>query len=126
MTNKTPYEILCLMAANDNLNKNTKWILLTIVLIVLFFAGISYFSSTNMNNKPYQPTPKPTTVQSSIPVEEQKKIDQWIENNNLNQYGDPKDTVYAGGTPLFNESTGEYTDKYEYIVKEHPDRPWNK
>jgi dolichol kinase len=28
----------------------------------------------------------------------------------LNQWGDPADTVYAGGSPHFNESTGRYQD----------------
>lgn len=57
---------------------------------------------------------------------EKKRIDLWIEKEGLNQYGDPKDTVYVGGTPLFDEKTGEKIDKYEYILRRHPDRPWNK
>jgi hypothetical protein len=45
----------------------------------------------------------------------------------LNEYGDPKDTMYAGGTPLFNEMTGETVDRYEYILKQHPElRVWKK
>ena len=56
---------------------------------------------------------------------EKKKIDVWIRENNLNQYGDPADVVYPGGTPLFNEATGETIDKYDYILKNHPERPWN-
>ena len=31
------------------------------------------------------------------------------------------DTVYSGGTPLFNEMTGRSTDRYDYILKNHPD-----
>jgi hypothetical protein len=50
-----------------------------------------------------------------------KKIDAWIEKNNLNMYGDPKDTMYTGGTPLFDERTGKKTDRYEYILKKHPE-----
>jgi len=29
-----------------------------------------------------------------------------------------------GGAPLFDEKTGQSIDKYEYILKNHPDRPW--
>ena len=29
-------------------------------------------------------------------------------SGDLNQYGDPNDTVYAGGSPTFNERTGQY------------------
>jgi len=59
-----------------------------------------------------------------ISSEEKELIEAWIRENDLNQYGDSKDTVYMGGTPLFNEATGERIDKYEYILRNHPDRPW--
>ena len=58
------------------------------------------------------------------PVLDQSKkdiIDKWIADNNLNRYGDPKDTVYIGGTPLFDESSGASTDRYEYIYMKHPE-----
>jgi hypothetical protein len=50
-----------------------------------------------------------------------QKIDKWIAENNLNRYGDNIGAAYAGGTPLFNESTGENIDRYEYILKNHPE-----
>jgi hypothetical protein len=54
--------------------------------------------------------------------DQQKKwIDQTIAKKGLNEYGDPKGTVYMGGTPLFNEMTGQSTDRYDYIAKKHPD-----
>lgn len=65
-------------------------------------------------------------LDSSFSEEEKIKIEVWIKDNNLNQFGDPKDLMYAGGTPLFNEATGEKIDRYEYILKRYPDRPWNK
>jgi len=49
-----------------------------------------------------------------------KKIEDWIGENNLNRYGDPADMMYVGGTPLFNEATGESVDRYDYILKNHP------
>ena len=55
-------------------------------------------------------------------TDEQKKwIDQMIKRMDLNEYGDPKDTMYAGGTPLFNEGSGNKQDRYDYIVKKHRD-----
>ena len=63
---------------------------------------------------------------SEISLQERTQIDAWIGENDLNQYGDPKETAYAGGTPLFNEATGETTDRYEYILQRHTDRPWGK
>jgi len=57
---------------------------------------------------------------------ERLEIDTWIAENNLNQYGDPKGTMYPGGTPLFNETTKKKISRYEYIIKKHPDKPWRK
>lgn len=56
---------------------------------------------------------------------EKARIDAWIATNGLNQYGDAADTMYLGGTPLFNERTGEVTDRYVYIVSKNPTKPWN-
>jgi hypothetical protein len=50
-----------------------------------------------------------------------ERIDRWIKEKGLNSYGDPKDTVYAGGTPLFDERTGRSRDRYEYILERHPE-----
>jgi len=54
-----------------------------------------------------------------LTIEEKEKIDNWLEKNNLNRYGDSIDTMYAGGTPLFNEATGESIDRYDYILNNH-------
>lgn len=64
------------------------------------------------------------TITNQISPQEKQQIDAWTKANNRNAYGDPQGTVYAGGTPLFNEMSGESKDKYEYILEKHPDRPW--
>ena len=53
--------------------------------------------------------------------EQKKYIDETIRKKGLNEFGDPKGTSYAGGTPLFNEMTGKQTDRYDYIVGKHRD-----
>lgn len=54
--------------------------------------------------------------------DQQKKwIDDMLKKKGLNEFGDPKDTVYAGGTPLFDMTTGSSTDRYAYILKKHKD-----
>jgi len=60
----------------------------------------------------------------SLTAAEKLQIDQWIIDNSLNEFGDPQDSMYAGGTPLFDEMTGKVIEKYDYIVAKHPDRPW--
>lgn len=54
-------------------------------------------------------------------TEEQKeKIDEWLQKNGYNRYGDSQDAIYTGGTPLFNERTGEKMNRYDYILKKFP------
>jgi hypothetical protein len=63
------------------------------------------------------------TGQERFVVDEatKERIDSWIKRNNLNRYGDPKGTAYVGGTPLFNMKTGKTMDRYQYILKKHPE-----
>ncbi|KAK1934298.1 hypothetical protein P3T76_011501 [Phytophthora citrophthora] len=63
-------------------------------------------------------------VAPEVVGDEKKAVDAWIESNGLNQYGDSATVMYTGGTPLFDENTGATTDRYEYILRRHPDRPW--
>ena len=84
------------------------------LIILILFIGFLVF-------KPEQEAKK-----GGISLEEKQLIETWILENDLNQYGDPKDTVYAGGTPLFDEKTGKTIDKYDYILRRHPDKPWLK
>lgn len=98
-----------------------------VVFILVVAAGIVYFSQKpQLQNQQPSSTPTLTSSESTkINDQEKARIDLWIEESSLNQYGDPKDTAYTGGTPLFNEVTGESIDRYEYILKSNPDRPWN-
>merc|ERR1712038_1577672 len=51
-------------------------------------------------------------------------VDEWLISQSLNEFGDPEDTVYMGGNPLFDPVTGEMKDRYEYILEKFPDEPW--
>ena len=42
-------------------------------------------------------------------------VDAWLGRHQLNEYADPPGTMYAGGTPLFNERTGQRTDRMIYL-----------
>jgi len=57
----------------------------------------------------------------SLSKEAKEKIDVWLNDNGYNRYGDPVDTFYTGGTPLFDEASGEAIERFEYIIKKHPD-----
>ena len=66
---------------------------------------------------------KPSTERGQSTMDDQlrRRIDEWIARNGLNSYGDPKGTMYAGGTPLFDERTGVSKDRYQYILEQHPE-----
>lgn len=57
---------------------------------------------------------------------EQQAANRWIKAYDLNDYGDAQGTAYTGGTPLFNEATGERVSRYWYLVQQHPEKPWNQ
>ena len=84
------------------------------------FALLALFPTTTTTT-----TPTPEVNNSAAANAEKGRIGEWISKENLNQYGDSKDTVYAGGSPLFDESTSSPVDLYDYILSKHPDRPWN-
>ncbi|MFW5888554.1 MAG: hypothetical protein ACOCVY_02445 [Patescibacteria group bacterium] len=52
--------------------------------------------------------------------EEKEKIDKWLEENGYNRYGDTAGAIYPGGTPLYNEETGESVNRYDHILKKFP------
>jgi hypothetical protein len=58
---------------------------------------------------------------SRVDNETRSRVDRWIKQKRLNPYGDPPNTMYAGGTPLFDERTGKARDRYEYILDRHPE-----
>jgi len=58
---------------------------------------------------------------NSLNKNQKERIDLWLKTNGYNRYGDAKDTYYNGGTPLFDEASGETKERYEYIIEHHPD-----
>ena len=54
-----------------------------------------------------------------------EKIDSWLKSQNLNEYGDPEGMMYMGGSPLFDESTGEQTNRLDYLLERFPENSWD-
>jgi hypothetical protein len=48
-------------------------------------------------------------------------VDAQLAAKGLNSFGDPPDTMYAGGTPLFDEKTGKSRDRIEYVLSHRPE-----
>ena len=48
-------------------------------------------------------------------------LDRQLAAKGLNPFGDPPDTMYAGGTPLFDEKTGRSIPREQYVFSRHPE-----
>jgi hypothetical protein len=48
-------------------------------------------------------------------------VNGWLKNKKLDEFGNPEGTMYAGGSPLFNEATGESKDRLEYVFSRQPE-----
>jgi hypothetical protein len=48
-------------------------------------------------------------------------LDRELAARGLNAFGDPQGTMYAGGTPLFDERTGKAISREQYVFSHHPD-----
>jgi hypothetical protein len=62
-----------------------------------------------------------TTSARAARAREEKCLDRWLTERKLDPYGMPEGTMYAGGTPLFDEATGRQTDRLEYVYRKHPE-----
>jgi len=100
-----------------------KLIIITSIVLTLVLVGIIIISYKEISKENFKEEIKDSKKELTF-EEEKLLIDKWIQEQDLNQNGDPKDTVYTGGTPLFNEATGERIDRYDYILEKHPERPW--
>lgn len=63
------------------------------------------------------------------PEEEQTRKEAWLRQGlaigTVNEFGDSTDTMYTGGTPLFDEMTGQQVDIMDYLEAQHQDKPWD-
>jgi hypothetical protein len=75
-------------------------------------------SALDFLNKKSESTATATVV--GLTMEQKKKIDEWLEKRGLNRYGDAKNAVYTGGTPLFDEKNGQAIERYDYILNKFP------
>ncbi|HVR69797.1 MAG TPA: hypothetical protein VMT87_03045 [Vicinamibacteria bacterium] len=57
---------------------------------------------------------------SASPEAEAACVDRWLAARGLDPYGHPRGTMYTGGTPLFDERTGERVDRLQYVYKRQP------
>lgn len=52
---------------------------------------------------------------------EESCVADWLEAKKLDEYGSPEGTMYAGGSPLFDESTGKTRDRLGLVYEKQPE-----
>ncbi|MET0405184.1 MAG: hypothetical protein ABW123_22410 [Cystobacter sp.] len=62
-----------------------------------------------------------TRVQGGPAAAREACVDLWLQEHKLDRFGHAEGTMYTGGTPLFNEATGESKDRLEYIFARNPE-----
>lgn len=74
---------------------------------------------------PTTPAPEPAAIPTTRSPERDESLDDCLDRvtreAGLNRYGDPANRMYAGGTPLFDESTGQTIERIDYIAQRRPD-----
>jgi hypothetical protein len=81
-------------------------------------AGADQGSTTGKGSTPGSGT---TMLSDSERQAQESCLDKWLKEKKLDRYGHPEGTMYAGGTPLFNEMTGESRDRLDYVYERQPE-----
>ena len=66
--------------------------------------------------------PPAKTSQPSVLLFQSREacVDAWLQTHGFDRYGSPEGTSYAGGTPLFDESSGQQTDRFAFLALHRP------
>ncbi len=48
-------------------------------------------------------------------------VDRWLKGHGLDTYGNPEGTMYAGGSPTFDERTGKTVDRWSLVARNRPE-----
>jgi hypothetical protein len=76
------------------------------------------------------PRPQPTAERSAGPApvptlrldaKQTECVEKWLKGHRLDAYGNPEGTMYAGGTPTFDEATGKSVDRWTLVTKNRPE-----
>ncbi|MGA9521581.1 MAG: hypothetical protein WBV82_08965 [Myxococcaceae bacterium] len=92
-------------------------------LPISFLLGIcvlTTFACRRQEHRPAEPARGAEALSDAGPGAE-ACVDAWLNERKLDSYGHPEGTMYTGGTPLFDERTGEQKDRLEYVFGRHPE-----
>jgi len=67
-------------------------------------------------NEKAAPTPR-----INLDAKQTECVDKWLKGHGLDPYGNPQGTMYTGGTPTFDETTGKSVDRWTLVAKNRPE-----
>ncbi|HUM09528.1 MAG TPA: hypothetical protein VLT82_01110 [Myxococcaceae bacterium] len=70
---------------------------------------------------PARPSPAPERARIQLDAKQTDCVEQWLKGHGLDAYGNPRGTMYAGGTPTFDETTGKSVDRWTLVAKNRPE-----
>ena len=67
-------------------------------------------------------TPAPaSSTAPRLDARQTECVEKWLKGHELDAYGNPEGTMYAGGTPTFDEKTGTSVDRWTLVAKNRPE-----
>ena len=88
---------------------------------IILAAALGSGSTCSSDTAATQPDTARSVGSPATAGDELKCVDAWLEKKGLDQYGSPAGTMYMGGTPLFDESSGKTTDRLEHVYQKQPE-----
>jgi hypothetical protein len=71
---------------------------------------------------PAEKSPGPTASPAlRVTPQQTECVERWLKGHGLDAYGNPQGTMYAGGTPTFDETTGRSVDRWTLVMKNRPE-----
>ena len=68
---------------------------------------------------PAAPAQQASAPATAAPMPAEACADRWLAERKLNAFGDPPETNYPGGTPLFDERTGQRKGRLDHLFERH-------
>ena len=66
-------------------------------------------------------SPAPAASAVRVNAEQAACVRKWLAGHGLDDYGNPKGTMYAGGAATFDEKTGQSIDRWVLVAKNRPE-----
>jgi hypothetical protein len=97
------------------------------LLLLLLAAGCREQSPHGVTPPPSDTAARPAPPSGSagggpvVSADQAACADRWLSEHKLDPYGNPQGTSYLGGTPTFDERTGQTIDRWVLVAKNRPE-----